>query len=524
MIRDRKAVRNIIVGYIVLYAIVGFIITPDYGFSVDEKVQRMHAVIASHYLEDILNTNFDCIDQEYEQNYREYNQRFYGNSFQLIALSLECNLGLDTWKDIYLIRHYMVFILFLLSIIALYFLLRKLVNNYWIVLMGILLYTLHPRIFSHSHYNPKDLVLLASYTICLASLYAVYARRSYKWIALHAVLVALLITVRLLGVIMIPITIIMIIIKYRSDYKSFLSKSTLFLILSILTTIAIWPLLWEHPLDNFIWAFQNLSRFPWLKDLIYFGEAIPSVDAPWHYLFVWIGITTPILFLILCIAGVLYSLTDTIKNKLQTKFHTYVLMAGGGPVVAVLLFNSILYGDWRHLYFIYGAIVILVAVFFQYLYCSHRKIFKLICIAFGLQCMMTISWIANNHPFQFNYFNALAQNELGRWEQDYWGLSFKAAMEKIADDFVPSNETVIVASPDFSAYGGYQLLNKDQKDKITYSWVPEEADYFITNYRFLEEVDKMKSQDPLYDSLIYQFKVDDVPIMSIYKVPKEIQR
>ena len=55
--------------------------------------------------------------------------------------------------------------------------------------------------------------------------------------------------------------------------------------------------LWTDPINHFVEIFNNLSSYNWEGYNLYFGEYILGSNLPWHYVFVWIGITTPLLYI-----------------------------------------------------------------------------------------------------------------------------------------------------------------------------------------------------------------------------------
>ena len=56
-----------------------------------------------------------------------------------------------------------------------------------------------------------------------------------------------------------------------------------------------------------------MSRFPHNSEMLYLGKLIPDSLPPWHYVLVWIGVTTPILYLVGFLAGLIAILLGLIK-------------------------------------------------------------------------------------------------------------------------------------------------------------------------------------------------------------------
>jgi len=484
---------------LIAYTIIGLWITPDYGFSIDEAVQRDHGLVSMHYASSVWGTNLACIEGQKDVDFRNYTQRYYGTLFQMVAVSLECVLDLNDWRSRYLLRHYLVFLLFSASAFILYFIISDLTKETTTIFICLAIYLFHPRIFAHAHYNPKDLVLLSCYTWAIYTLYKVYKETTIWNLVMHGCLTALVINIRIVGLILVPVTVFLLIVKHWDDLKKLGFNVFNYLTTTTIVTITLWPLLWEDPYHNFIWAFKSMSQFPWLKDLIYWGEAVPSVEAPWTYFFSWFGITTPFFFLLLFIVALIYLGISCIKDFRKHVFTICLFGLTLGPVAAVLIFDSILYGDWRHLYFIYPGLVLLSAIFLSKLENHRIKILKYLYIILIIQSMYIMGWTVKNHPYQYNYFNLLGQNELGLHEQDYWGVSYKNVMEKLVNDYLGLGEKVIVGSPDFS-------------------WNPDKADYFVTNYRTLPDINAYRKKQHPYEDLLFEIMVDFVPICGVYKM------
>jgi hypothetical protein len=59
--------------------------------------------------------------------------------------------------------------------------------------------------------------------------------------------------------------------------------------------VLFWPYLWENPAGHVTNAFGVMNRFPITYSVLYLGAFIKSTEVPWHYIPLWILITTPII-------------------------------------------------------------------------------------------------------------------------------------------------------------------------------------------------------------------------------------
>ena len=123
--------------------------------------------------------------------------------------------------------------------------------------------------------------------------------------------------------------------------------------------VALWPILWSDPLGEFVNAFNRLARFPWRGDLLYLGEYHQSDNLPWHYPFVWMAVTIPLvyvgLFLVFGGLGALSALFatgaspgDRLRKLVYRTFGIgmFLVLLGGFGMLARLLSSQAGWGLW----------------------------------------------------------------------------------------------------------------------------------------------------------------------------------
>ena len=97
-----------------------------------------------------------------------------------------------------------------------------------------------------------------------------------------------------------------------------------------------------------------MKQFPFTGNVFFFGEYIRARDVPWNYIPVWVGITTPILFLFLWVLGIGDLLKSIFKSWNKNIIWDGFMFAGFiVPLSAVIILKSTLYDSWRHMFFIY---------------------------------------------------------------------------------------------------------------------------------------------------------------------------
>ena len=325
---------------------------------------------------------------------------------------------------------------------------------------------------------------------------------SAKRAAGHALACALAIDLRLMGVLLPALTLALLGLRgWHGDYRGQRVGRTALLYGALLPVlvVAFWPYLWAAPVERFWQSILNMSRFRWYGDLFYQGQLISTRNPlPWHYSVVWLGITTPLLYL----GGLAVAFGLLVRQLARRGWRLYrgdgewqdLLLwgAGAGPFVVVILLHSILYDGWRQLYFAYSPLLLLAC---RGLVAAWRWPLPqptwqaawrgAVALTVGGALAATISTMAQLHPLQNLYFNSLAgaHPEL-RYEYDYWGLSFRQGLLWIARH---DNRPLIRVKTNLAAtdvLNCYLLTPADQARLVIQRDPAGPADYFLTNYRF----------------------------------------
>jgi hypothetical protein len=104
------------------------------------------------------------------------------------------------------------------------------------------------------------------------------------------------------------------------------------------------------------------------------------------------------------------------------------------PVGYAVLARPILYNGWRHLYIAYAGIAAMGGLGISALMglTTRRKALQrltgvLVAAALAFQAV----GIAANHPYQYAYYNVLAQDVETRYELDYWNVSTRDALQAL---------------------------------------------------------------------------------------------
>jgi hypothetical protein len=499
----------------------------DYGISWDEPLQRFTGAVTVRHLAERFMPSLVHSAASRLPDLDAYVDRDHGPAFEVPAVALEAMLGLKDKRDIYMFRHLLTFLVCYLGWMAIYRLAERRYSDWRIGLLATSFAVLTPRLFAESFYNSKDALFTAVFAIAMATTVS-FILRPRPWTALvHAAATAIAIDIRLVAVILPAASLAVLAmrsIKQEMPARTALRASAVYLLVTCLLVVALWPWLWSDPVGHLLEAFANMKRFRWEGEILYLGTFVRGTELPWHYVPVWMAVTIPPLYLALFLVGLGGIVRRLLRSglrlwrseaELQDLFFVGLLFC---PLVAVVALHSVLYGGWRHLYFVYPAFLLIAVGGWTLLWRATwaprfcRPALALVTI---VACLHTAVWMWRAHPLENVYFNRLAGGDIRhRFDYDYWGLANRMALEYIlAHDPSPqitvraASETPLEAAADMIATADRQRL------KIVDDGKP--ARYLINNYYTMKETDPAKYA-PGY-AVFHQLDVDDEIVLTILK-------
>ena len=513
--------RVIVLLFFAVYLLIGIKVFTDYGVSWDEKFQRTLGKETYSY---IVKGNKELLKNR---------DRHYGSIFEVTLIATEKILHLQDSSDICFARHLANFLIFYLGVFFFYRLCKYHFGDWKAGLLGALFLVLSPRLFAHSFYNPKDIPFLAMFIISIYTLLRYLDKRTLGRIFFHALACALLIDLRVIGVIVPFFTVIFVFsesigkILLPPDKKQanvFLSFA-LYAGLLVLLTILFWPILWQNPLSNFMASLKLMTKFPVAGKILYLGNYIEINHPPWHYTPVWIAVSTPLVYLVLFLIG----LAAVIKNMIfsfrefyrRHRDYLIFLLWLFFPMTTAIIYRPTLYNSWRHMFFIYPAVLLFalkgvtaLREFIKIRFTGGTKCTFDIAIAalITINLAETAWFMAVAHPYQDIYFNALAgkpQNIKNNFEVDYWGLSYRQGLEYIMQ--TDKRNIIKICAANYGGKWNYPILLPEDRQRIRFVDKIDEADYFISNYSLREKDYPLKNE-------YYSLTVNGLKIMSVYRL------
>ena len=134
-----------------IFVVIGSIIYRDYGFNIDEKFHRSNGFYWLNYIAGYFNLNdlsqisqqkLDSISGFTLSDINFYNK--YGIAFDVPAALIEIIFKIETPLGFYQLRHYLVFLYFILGVVFFYKIILQRFKNENIAVLAVLLFFFTP--------------------------------------------------------------------------------------------------------------------------------------------------------------------------------------------------------------------------------------------------------------------------------------------------------------------------------------------------------------------------------------------
>ena len=519
--------RLVVGGFLGIVLLAGLLAFRDYGIAWDEPVQRQYGSEVYGFV------------AHHDQALFSDRHRYYGPVFELVLYSLEKAFGLADTRSVYLMRHLVSYLTLWLGAFFLYLLGARLFKDWKIGLVGGIFLVLSPRIFAHAFYNTKDIPFMAMFTVGVYTMLRYLDTRAVARAVVHGVVCGLLIDIRIVGVMLAALTLGFWVLDAARESRRNVASLVAYLAATGCVMVLLWPTLWKDPVGGVVRSFADMGSFPWEATVMYLGKYVWSTRLPWHYTPVWIGVSTPLAYLVLIGVGMVVCVRALVEGMagrgretggkgvkgvsplcgLSGRDATVLLVWSLLPLVYFPASRAVLYDEWRHSFFTYPALLLIALAGLVWLWrwvarmpggvpariASAALIFLL-----ALSLGSTATFMIRHHPFQNVYFNSLVggtHGASGKFELDYWGLSYRQGLEHLVATDRSPRITVFSAHPP-GRYNADILKPADRK-RIVYVPDPAEARYQITNFRW-------EANRPRREGEVFAVEVSGVKLMAVY--------
>lgn len=503
---------------VILFApliLIGVLAHSAYGLAWDESTQRWIGMASFNYL----------IHGVPLEGFKDAD---YGVGFELPLIFIEKLLGITESHKVFMMRHLVTHLFFLTGAYFAYWLIYRMTSKVWLAILGVLLLVFQPVLFAHSFFNTKDIPFMAWHLVCYFLIFE--SLKSYKTsiVVLTGIALGYLINLRIMGILLWVIFIGMMVVdilfhrKDRAKINRGLISIALVVFFTLFTLYVSWPYLYANPLENFAQAFENMSKFRWHGDVLYMSEMISAKNLPWHYVLVWFAISTPLIYTILGISGIAIIVIQFLGNPVQTLQNNlrrnYLIYAASivAPLFAVIIFKSVLYDGWRHMFFVYAPFSLLAVYSCSLINLKAVKwtLFLVLGLTFGSVATFMIS----QHPYQHIYFSKLLTSSepealRKQFDLDYWGTAYYEGIKTILCEDKRSKVRLQFAN----SSGKFTVklrLPEAMRDRIVIT--DENPDYFLTEYRF-----HPNDYDQYRGNKFHDIKVNNNTILSIFSIQSQ---
>ena len=438
---------------IVAIGAAGLILYRDYGISSDEEAEvqmvlwNLHAIGSGH--------NWNEIPEDLEYYGFYFNLLgvlpYLGRSWALepggIAISERILRGL-TSGAIYPSKHLFTFASSLLAYLGVLLSTKEFVGWKYASLGGVAL-LLTPRFWGHSFFNPKDipfaaLFILVSwagarFTCSLAD------ADSLRPALLFGALAAALTGIRVGGLVVLCFVPTVLAATYvwnrrppAATWRSRLLACAVAFATWAGLSILLYPASWSSPVRWLEEAVAFHAHHNWQGVTLTFGKYLDGHNLPWYYVPAWLGVTTPLLVMLLAAIG--WSgclLRFRSLSRLQQNLFLWCTLQALALPVAATIGHSTLYNAERQFLFVLPAATVFAGVGAASLLSGARSATVRVGLIAVMSCgaALVLRDMVALHPYEYIYFNETVRTpDLDRrFETDYWILSGREAMEWIND-------------------------------------------------------------------------------------------
>ena len=481
----------------IMFAVIAFLSSAgfrDYGLSTDEPLQRNHLLTQARHIfmtAGLLRYAPRAVRQA--ADLPTYAHRYYGVAGQYPLLLLEYfPVKLNPRQPLFWeIRHLYSRTIFLLSALAFFFIITRVSRSAWVRFMGMTLYLTHPRIHANSFYNIKDLLFLSFMVFSLLCLVRFVEKPTWQRTLWLGMVSAVAINIRMMGIVIPCFVMLWLLVAMRRQPRRMIQLASTYAAVLAVTLFLVWPTLWMNPLRLFAEAFSHFSNYSvWNGRILFAGQLIRANQPTWYYAPVWIGITSPFFHLFIWGVGIVIMAVDAGRSVIHREARRpiaahFSLVVVLGSYAAILFFHSTLYGDWRHLYYLFPMLCVLAAVALEHIRARSIKAFAALSLIMALSLAQTVLWMVRNHPHQYVYFNPLAGRDWGqKWGRDNWNLSCKHMLRALLEkDRTPRPLLIFQTKKQDGLFRAKWMLTQDEQAGIQFVGSLKEADYAIGNYR-----------------------------------------
>ncbi len=507
----------------IFLCILPFVLLPllsiDAGISADEPVHYVQAENVYRYFathgEDLtaINTPITFL-------------KYYGQSIDNFSYLVNRFLGLD---EPYLTRHLINALAGALTVLFTGLLAMELAG-YGAGILAIIFLLLSPVFLGHTYNNLKDIPFALGYLVSVFYLLKwirLLPEIRYRYLAGIALGAGFAMSVRIGGLVLIPIIVTFTLWQAwvrRPTEKPALRKYALVGIVALGITLLLasaagilnWPYGLQSPVRHSLESLKQMTHYIVNIRQLFEGEIYWSQSLPWYYAPKYFLLVSPAIIL----AGI--PLCVPLYKKLGLIVFSLIVFCAFFPLFWVVLLHSNLYGNIRHLLFIYPFLVILSACGWVLWYRRIKKpVWKWALTGVLLLGLAgPLIHIIRNHPVEYVYFNRISggvKHAYSLYETDYYFNSLGPGVQWLEKNVLtkPGADTLVIASnfpvdPFFEKrFPRIQTVYTPWQERGKYNW-----DYGLFVNAYLGSAG-LKGQKINPGDIVHSINVDGLPMCLI---------
>ena len=529
-IGERIRFHGLALALLFLFLIAGLAIVDDYGVSIDTGNQRAIAL-----------STFNYVLHDDPGRLRVAPERFYGAAFEApLFLLTEQVLGLEDPRHVYLARHALTHLFFLLGGFCCYLLAFRLSGDRLAALLVMLLFLLSPRLYAHSFFNSKDAVFASAFVMALLFVSRAFDKDSlgaYRWCGAAA---GLLVNLRIMGVVLFAIVLVFRAWAwFRAEggaaRRRAAATTGVFALWGVVVLFISLPYLWGDPVGRLAEMPAVLSDHPKVNLVLFGGEVFSSTALPWDYFPRWFAISQPPVTLLLGLLG-MGALGLAARGVVrrgagagpgaawgaaELRFGVLLAACFALPLVAVVLLRPNIRTGWRYFHFLHGPFCLLATFALMGLrQLPMREVQRkwlggaaraLTAAGLGVVAVQ----MAQIHPHQYLYFNFFVDRKTPeqlrtRYPMDYWNMAMRQGYE-LALRHAPSSPAInlkSLATPIGNTLQGLVrnvgILPATARARLTYD-PARNPDFYLGGFAL----------DDYFPPVLHQIKVYNNTIMTV---------
>ena len=495
LIKAIKTAIRIFPLYILLgiYFYFGFTTYRDFGATILENREYENGILLRNYLgrstydEDLVLELINTTPDERTSN-PLFSVRYHGHSALLTLL----NPGGEV--EVY---HLINIAFGSLLIVFSYITLLKKYNNALLASIGPVFVLLTPRLLGQIPINPIDLPFALTFFATISLIFLTNHTKNKFLdsiafrIGLFGLLFGLLQSFNALGYAVYLIFALLathnLLFRYKQSAKTTKLKYLKTVAMEIVGILLIshffmmitWPFIGSNFVQNLSYFISNAFSTPATSfETFYLGKFVQLDQLPRNYFFVWLGITTPIITLILSALALVF-----IRNKIKDDLYFLYLSVLVVFFAVILGFDLHYSSGLRNFLFLLPIVAMFASItYIEILLESKSSVIKSAFVATVTIVLLQSAWsMYKLHPHQYIYFNESVENLGGGaelFEVDYYGTAFKDAADWIRKDIIITDPF----DPKVYTCGNTFAMKYFSNNKYSITSEPEIADYLVCPY------------------------------------------